>query len=152
MHGLSFTADNTKGFKIFINPVCAKIAFLRLFPVTIILDGIIGADCHAGLTSVAFPLIQDHRTIFPLGKGLCWTRIHAGGMDAVVAETWKKTHLEIGKTAHRRVLLCRVLGLNTNPVFFRIVLFFAGHGAGLTSNTPFLVYDKAQSLFQPITS
>jgi hypothetical protein len=152
MHGLTLTADDTEGLKALVNPMNAKVAFFCFLLMVVVADGIIGADLHTGLATVAPLLIQNHRTVFPFTQGLQWAGIHAGGLGAVVAKPWQETHFQVGKATLWCILLGRILGLNTDPVFFGGIFYLASHGAGLASKTAFLVDDKSQSLFQPVTS
>ena len=64
----------------------------------------------------------------------------------------EKTHLKIGKTPFRRVLMDHILSFDADPIFGCVVLFLASHAAGFTADASFLVDDQAESFFQSSTS
>jgi len=143
MHSLPLTADDTEGLK---TPVCsmdAKVAFFYLLLFPAVKDGVKRTNLHARLTAIALFFVQNNRAIFSFHESLRWTGIYARRVGAVIAKLGQEIHPQIGKAPLRSILLDHVLRLDANPALCCLVLYLTSHGAGFTSEAPFLVDDQA---------
>jgi hypothetical protein len=141
VNGLTFAAYDTKRFKTNLDTVNAQVAFLGNAFFVIEFNNAVRAGIQTGLTSVAYFFKQNDDSTVRFCNcfqraGICTRRLFT-----MIAKGWQKMHAYIRKSADRRILEGRILGLNPDPTRLTVVFFPAGNGTSLTTDASFLIND-----------